>query len=383
MDSRATKATQRGAADVTGQSINKVPPLLGRFSGSASTMNTSLASSPLAPCTVSNCTASAGARLAIFAASLLSSRTKPCSVAKRPPRWSMAAAITPCTASTAAARRGAGTVASRRAMASLSKTMRSTSSCGVSARAASRQPRQSCWARGSAAPGTSSASTRLCSHGLRSLRACCDSHSKSSSLHAIKGLFKTRAKARSLPGEANTSSAAMRSSDSGASASSRASGTTCGTPLAASACAIVASTERVRASTMISPARASPLASSCTTAPATWRASCTRSRSSTSILACVSEGRHTLLGKATSRVRSRSTSGRLWTAPTTRLAVVCWRKACQASCAAASSNSGFRAATTAAALRRVWSHASTLPPRPCAAKALAASNTRGSARRNL
>ena len=76
-DSLCRKATRLGAASSTAHSTSTTPRPGGRASGSASATTTARASRPLAPCTVSSCTAADGAAACARTAPARSARTKP------------------------------------------------------------------------------------------------------------------------------------------------------------------------------------------------------------------------------------------------------------------------------------------------------------------
>ena len=173
----------------------------------------------------------------------------------------------------------------------------------------------------------------------------------------------------------------MRSSAAGASASANASGCTCGRWRAASASATRRSTERLRASTITSPGLSPCSAISAATASATCVASCSRNWTSGSRRGTVSESRQTDAAAGRASRGARSTPGNASTAPAAAAPVVWARNGVQPSTRAASTKTVFSAASTALALRRVWSHSSTWPARPSVTNSRAASKTRGSARR--
>ena len=261
--------------------------------------------------------------------------------------------------------------------------MRSSKSCGGSAVAQGNQARSSLCARCRAADGSVGAASSTRHHGLRAAAAACDSHSKSSSAALKMGLRNARANDRSWPGETSTSSSATKSSASGDSCSSSGSATTCGTFKRASACATAASTMRRRDSTMISPGASRCSTISAATAAATCAASSASRRVSGSVRGSVSESRQVSGSGRTPAVPLgvRATPGRQRSCPAAADEVVWARYGAQPSSRAASSNTALIAATTAGALRRVWSHCSSTPSRPCTTKSRAAPKTWGSAPR--
>ena len=229
--------------------------------------------------------------------------------------------------------------------------------------------------------------------------ARCASAIRSSSVALNSGLRKACASARRWPGETSTSSTAIRSRASGASINAWSSTAAHGTCSRCKACATRRSDSRLRQSTMMSPGRiaAAPSApptnappcpaSSACTAVATSAASRSRSTSSASVRGVVSVSRHTGGASLLNAFGGRNTRPMLNTpapgaAATSVLTSVVWaRKPLNSPAAPACANTLFSAAITSGALRRVWSHSSSVPPSACTTNSRAASNTRGSARR--
>ncbi len=217
---------------------------------------------------------------------------------------------------------------------------------------------------------------------------CCDSHSSCASVPPNKGERNARASAKSLAGEISASNKATTSATAGLSIRVVFSGCAQAMPKADRDDCIRPRRALVRAMTITSWGNTPAL-----TCWATQRAACCAS-SAASLSSMMTLGVNKLSRHTSDAARlvcsgwlSDSNNGKANTRPCWVLAVLWALKSGDSEVWFATqpldSMTALSACTTDSAFRRVWSQAKTSPPKASLTNAVAALNTRGSARRNL